>query len=374
MRVDGLTRRLSRLSRVPPLAVDVGLALAYAVVVLIERARHPPTGTATTVAATTLTLVLAATLVGRRRAPLAALLVGIAALALESFLQAATTLSPFPTLVGAYSLGLYASRARARWGPLIIVAGVLGYFASTPGLARADRVELFQTLGTWLAAWALGYSAARRRDEHDRARLAVEQRAVAEERIAISRELHDVVGHTVNLLVVQAGAARLTLDRDPAAAREILSSMEHTGRETLAELDRVVGTLRADASGPSPGLPELPALVDRFADSGVEIELRMDPDLTLPREVELAAYRIVQEGLTNTLKHAAPCSAVVIVRRDGRSIVVEVSDTGPGVRQANRHGRGLVGIAERVSMAGGVLEHGEAEGGGFALRATLPLP
>ena len=146
-------------------------------------------------------------------------MVGTAALTLESFLQATTTLSPLPTLVGAYSLGLYATRARARWGPLLVLAGVLGYFASTPGLARAETVELLQTLGTWLAAWALGYSAARRRDEHERARRAVERQAVAEERIAISRELHDVVGHTVNLLVVQAGAARLTLDRDPAAAR-----------------------------------------------------------------------------------------------------------------------------------------------------------
>ena len=371
---EWLTRSLRRLRRVPPLAFDIGLAIVYAVIVLVERARHPPTGAALTAAATALTLVLAATLVWRRRAPLAALLVGITALAAESFLQVTTTLSPLPTLVGAYSVGLYASRTRARWGPLLVIAGVLGYFVSTPGLASADMGQLLQTLGTWLAAWALGYSAARRRDAHDRARIALERHAVAEERIAISRELHDVVGHTVNLLVVQAGAARLTLDRDPAAARGILVSMEQTGRETLADLDRVLGTLRADSAGPPPGLSELPVLVDRFADSGVEVDLRLDPDLALPRELELAAYRIVQEGLTNSLKHAAPCSATVSVRRDGPSLVVEVTDTGPGVRPENRQGRGLVGIAERVSMAGGVVEHGNATGGGFTLRAALPLP
>ena len=180
---ERLTRRLRRLRRVPPLVFDAALAVVYAAVVLIERAGHTPTGVATTAAATALTLVLAATFLWRRRAPLAALVVGTAALTLESFLQATTTLSPLPTLVGAYSLGLYATRARARWGPLLVLAGVLGYFASTPGLARAEMGELLQTLGTWLAAWALGYSAARRRDEHERARRAVERQAVAEERI-----------------------------------------------------------------------------------------------------------------------------------------------------------------------------------------------
>jgi signal transduction histidine kinase len=197
----------------------------------------------------------------------------------------------------------------------------------------------------------------------------------------MSRELHDLVGHTVNLLVVQAGAARLTLDRDPATTRELLTGMEQTGRETLADLDRVLATLRADSAeaGPanpvngSPGLAHLPELVERFTDSGLDPQLTIDADLRLPRDLDLAAYRIIQEALTNALKHAAPCAATVAVRRDDGSVIIEVCDTGPGRRDNNAKGRGLLGIAERVSLSGGVLEHGNGDRGGFRLRATLPL-
>jgi signal transduction histidine kinase len=189
------------------------------------------------------------------------------------------------------------------------------------------------------------------------------------------------MGHTVNLLVVQAGAARLMLDKDPAMTRELLSGMERTGRETLADLDQVLATLRPDPAEPAEagasshplGVAQLPELVDRFTDAGIDVRLSVEPTLQLPRNVDLSIYRIVQEGLTNTLKHAAPCSATVDVRREGPSVVVEVSDTGPGPREPKRPGRGLLGIAERVSMCGGVLEHGGGEGGGFRLRAALPL-
>jgi signal transduction histidine kinase len=204
---------------------------------------------------------------------------------------------------------------------------------------------------------------------------------VAEERVRISRELHDLMGHTVNLLVVQAGAARLMLAKDPAMTRELLSDMERTGRETLADLDQVLATLRPDPAEPAEagasshplGVAQLPELVDHFAESGIDVKLSVEPTLQLPRNVDLSIYRIVQEGLTNTLKHAAPCSATVDVRREGPSVVVEVSDTGPGPREQKRPGRGLLGVAERVSMCGGVLEHGGGEGGGFRLRAALPL-
>lgn len=204
---------------------------------------------------------------------------------------------------------------------------------------------------------------------------------IAEERVRVSRELHDVVGHTVNLFVVQAGAARLTLDSDPATARALLQGMENTGRATLAELDRVLASLRSDAEGSqddaalsAPGTAQLPELVGRFRGSGVDVRLTLDPTLRLPRDLDLSAYRIVQEALTNTLKHAAPCSATVIVQRRDGSLIVEVSDTGPGARATDRHGRGLVGIAERVSMCGGVLEYGDGQPGGFRLRAALPVP
>jgi signal transduction histidine kinase len=201
----------------------------------------------------------------------------------------------------------------------------------------------------------------------------------------MARELHDVIGHTVNLLVVQAGAARLMLDRDPSMTRDLLTGMEQTGREALADLDQALGTLRAqspipdagpDAAEPlpSPGLAQLPDLVDRLGDSGVDVTLSLDSAIRLPRNLDLSAYRIVQEALTNALKHAAPCSATVDVRRDGRAVVVEVSDDGPGLPESHVPGRGLLGIAERVSLCGGVLEHGAGARGGFTLRAVLPLP
>ena len=382
MGIDRLTRLLGRLRRLPPLVVDAGLGTFFVVAVAAEVVRQPVAGGRTALLAV-LTLVLAVSLALRRRTPLAALAIGIAALVVESFLHIATLFSPLATLVGAYSVGMYATRARARWGLVIIVAGVVGYFVGTPGLRRTDPVQITYILLVWLAGWAIGYATARRREDQDRARRALEQQLIAEERVRMSRELHDVVGHTVNLLVVQAGAARMTLDQDPAQARELLKGMEDTGRETLADLDRVLANLRADSKHaderpdtiiPTPGLGQLPDLVGRFHDSGVDVRLSVDQGLRLPRDLDLAVYRIVQEALTNTLKHAAPCSATVAVERVNGSMSIEVSDTGPGVRQTNPRGRGLVGIAERVSMCGGVLEHGDSDHGGFHLRAILPLP
>jgi signal transduction histidine kinase len=364
------------------MVVDAGLGVIFVVGVAAEVVRQPAPGDSTALLLV-LTLVLAVSLALRRRTPLAALAIGTAALVAESFLHVATVLTPLATLVGAYSVGLYATRTRARWGLFIIVAGVLGYFAGTPGLLRTNPVQLTYVLLVWLAGWAVGYANARRREDQDRARRAVERQVVAEERVRMSRELHDVVGHTVNLLVVQAGAARMTLDRDPDRARELLKGMEDTGRNTLDDLDRVLVALRSDSTQTddrrgtlieAPGLAQLPDLVGRFHDSGVEARLSVDPGLRLPQDLDLSAYRIVQEALTNTLKHAAPCSATVAIERVNGSMIIEVSDTGPGVDQSNHHRRGLVGIAERVSMCGGVLEHGNGEHGGFRVRAVLPLP
>jgi signal transduction histidine kinase len=379
---DGLTRPLGRLRRVPPLVVDAGIAAIFVVMVAAEAVRQPLAGGEAALLAV-LTLVMAVGLVLRRRLPLTGLAIATAALAVESFLHVATVFTPLATLVGAYSVGLYATRTRARWGLLIIVAGVVGYFVGTPGLRRTDPVQLAYVLLVWLGGWAFGYARARRAEDQERVRRALEREVIAEERVRMSRELHDVVGHTVNLLVIQAGAARMTLEQDPAQARELLKSMEDTGRETLADLDRVLATLRGDSKPaderpntvvPAPGLAQLPELVGRFHDSGVDTRLSVDPGLQLPRDLDLSAYRIVQEALTNTLKHAAPCAATVAVERVNGSMIIEVSDTGPGVGQTDPHGRGLIGIAERVSMCGGVLEHGNGEHGGFRLRAVLPLP
>jgi signal transduction histidine kinase len=239
------------------MVVDAGLAVIFVVMVTAEAVRQPVPGGRTALFAL-FTLVLAASLVLRRKWPLAAMAIGTAALVVESFLHIATVFTPLATLVGAYSVGLYATRTRARWGLLIIVAGVVGFFVGTPGLRHTDPVQLAYVLLVWIGGWAFGYARARRGEDQERVRRALEREVIAEERVRMSRELHDVVGHTVNLLVVQAGAARMSLEQDPAQARELLKSMKNTGRETLADLD---GATTA-GSGPL-GVPDRPGGPDQ---------------------------------------------------------------------------------------------------------------
>jgi|SRR5271166_103242 len=201
-------------------------------------------------------------------------------------------------------------------------------------------------------------------------------------------------------MVVQAGAGRLVLDRDPAKTREILASLELTGRQALTELDRVLGVLRRDdpqpgdraeteaAAGPRgpggplgeegltvPGIADLPRLARRMAEAGIRVTVQIDPPSPqVARSVDLSAYRIVQEALTNTMKHGGARSASVTVRFDGRAVDIEVCDDGRGAPAGYLPGRGLLGIAERVSAFGGSLQHGGGERGGFRLRAVLPVP
>jgi signal transduction histidine kinase len=324
------------------------------------------------------TLVLTGSVVLRRRFPLGALVAGAAALTAMSAAHVAGELTPYATLVGGYSLGRYGTRSRAWWGPPVLVAGVVGYYA---GSAADDAIEPVTVLVVWLAAWAVGYTMARRREDDERARRAVREQLVAQERTRIAREMHDVVGHTLNVLVVQAGAARLSLESAPDTSRELLLLMERTGRDALAELDDVLGVLREPAAPGEPdlrpaaaGVAHLPELVSRLADSGLRIALDVDPGLELPRNLDLAAYRIVQEALTNALKHAAPCTARVDVHLAGVALVVEVADDGPGCADPCVPGRGLTGIVERAARCGGAVEHGPGERGGFRVHATLPVP
>jgi signal transduction histidine kinase len=196
--------------------------------------------------------------------------------------------------------------------------------------------------------------------------------------------LHDLIGHTVNVMLVQAGAGRRMLDRDPEQTRELLAGLEQTGRDALTELDRVLGVLRPDVPGTdspgadqpeSAGLANLPELARRMTEAGVRVSVRVEPDLSpLPRSLDLSAYRIVQEALTNALKHGEAGSARVTVRRDGRAVDIEVRDDGRGAPPGYAPGRGLLGIGERVALFGGRVEHGPGDRGGFRLRAVLPLP
>ncbi|WP_051386448.1 sensor histidine kinase [Actinokineospora inagensis] len=307
-----------------------------------------------------LALGVAAGLALRRRAPLVGYVIGSAALVAGGLMSVPDPVAPYANLVGIHAVGAYASPRQALWGPVIVLPGVLGYFAHEPGSSIATAGTTF----IWLLAWAAGYAMARARERHD----LVNRTAVAEERARMARELHDLVGHTVNVMLVQAGATRLVLDSDPEQAKELLSAVEHTGREALDELDRVLGGLRPE--GPT---PDLGRLVQRMGDAGMTVDLRGDAS-GLPLVVEQAVYRIVQEALTNALTHGKARSATVSVDRDQESAVVEVHDHGRGPRAGYRAGRGLTGITERVDVLGGSVVHGGGDGGGFRLRVVLPLP
>jgi signal transduction histidine kinase len=220
-----------------------------------------------------------------------------------------------------------------------------------------------------------------RADDFEREREEESRRAVAEERARIARELHDIIAHSVSVMVVQAAAGRRVLDSQPETARASLEAIETTGRQALAEIRRLLGVLRRDdgpdeALVPQPGLAHVEALVDEMRRAGLPVELRVEGEPgPLPPGVDVSAYRVVQEALTNTLRHAGPARVSVIVRYGPDDVEVEVSDDGHGssAHPAPAGGQGLVGMRERVALFQGDFEAGPRAGGGFAVRARLPI-
>jgi signal transduction histidine kinase len=201
------------------------------------------------------------------------------------------------------------------------------------------------------------------------------ERAVADERARLARELHDVVSHNLSVVVVQAAGARAQGSSDSAT----LEKIERSGRESLVEMRRLLDVLRADASdagvAPQPRIVELEALVAQVRSAGVAVELAIDGDCrSVPAAIDLSVYRIVQESLTNVLKHAGPARAVVTVRRTSNAISVDIVDDGRGASsQPADGGHGLLGMRERVALFGGQLQAGARSDGGFQVSAILPL-
>jgi signal transduction histidine kinase len=365
---------VSRVNGLPTWAVDAAFAgLAVAMLVTERLTTTPPLG-ARLPAALALAVVIGGSLAFRRRAPVIAYATGSAALAVEALWLTPGGLSSLANLIGLYSVGRYATRRRALWGPVIMLPGIAAYFGGQETAVPA-AVPASVVFG-WLVGWAVGYADARRRERQEDGRRLMRRQAVVDERIRIARELHDLVGHTMSVMLVQTGAARMVLDGDPDKARDILAGVERTGREALDELDRVLGLLRReDGAELQPGLAELPRLVERTAEAGMDVTVRVDPPQPqLPGSVDLSAYRIVQESLTNAFRHGRAASATVAVRCDGQRVEVEVRDDGRGPQPGYQPGRGLLGIAERVAVFGGTVEHGGGDEGGFRVRAVLPLP
>jgi signal transduction histidine kinase len=202
------------------------------------------------------------------------------------------------------------------------------------------------------------------------------RRAAAEEQARIGRELHDVIAHNVSVMVVQAAAAGDVFDLQPDKAREALASIEHTGREALTELRRLLGAVRTQDGTrvPQPGLGRLPALIDQVRAAGLRVELTTEGnERQLPVGIDLSAYRIVQEALTNTLKHAHASQAQVVLRYAEHEFAIAVTDDGRGPTSNGDQGQGLIGMRERVSLYDGDLSTGPRPEGGFAVAARFPL-
>ena len=290
-------------------------------------------------------------------------------------------------LVVAYSAGAYTERRDHRVAVAVALVGAATWVVWSYAAGAGDENTLPSVLLA-AVAWA-GGRAMRRREQlvdalGDRAQRLEREREervralVADERARIARELHDVVAHSVSVMVVQAQAGP-RLVADPERSTAAFESIEASGREALVELRRLLGILRTDdqqlAIGPQPGLGSLEGLVQQFQDAGLPVELRIDGGpAALPPGVDLSAYRIVQEALTNTLKHAGPTRAEVIVRYDAAAVELEICDDGKGTPASlNGSGHGLIGMRERTSLYGGHLEAGPRPAGGFAVRARLPL-
>jgi signal transduction histidine kinase len=319
-----------------------------------------------------------------RRAPGVAVLVPMGAAALEAFLaqQATDSIVLLPAVVLAFWIaGTIEDEARSIVvGLAAFVCGVV-IVAKDPGAFDAGDAVFIAVASA--APYAVGV-AWRTRDRRERALAAgaaTEARAaVAEERTRIARELHDVVGHAVTVMTVQAGAARMLVDSDPVGARERILAVEESGREALAEMRRLLEVLRDDdgpgSLGPQPGVADLDGLVAEARAAGLDVELAVEGEpVALPAGEALAAYRIVQEALTNARKHAAESHVEVRVRYSPGAVELAVengaADVVPG--RAGDGGHGLIGMRERVGLYGGELDVGPRPEGGFAVRARLPI-
>jgi signal transduction histidine kinase len=328
-------------------------------------------------------------LFARRRFPFGAPVASGMVYAVGSFVDERLiphNLIPFLTAIALLALfGLIRDRNQAIGG-LGLGIGVAAIVSHNDPTGKAGGFALVSLVFT--VAWGIGFALGRKFEEADEAkeRLARAEReraeqarfAVAEERTRIARELHDVVGHSVSVMTVQASAARRLLRPHQAKEREALLVVEQTGREALAEMRRMVGVLRrpeeAPALAPQPSLESLEQLVAHMREAGLAVDLRAEGEpVPITASIDTSAYRLIQEGLTNVVKHARASRAEVVVRYGDGELELTVSDDGVGLGNGEVKGYGLVGMRERISLYGGELEAGPQPGGGYRLRARLPL-
>jgi signal transduction histidine kinase len=323
----------------------------------------------------------------RRRFPLVVLLIVLTGSGAQ-YVYGGDAFQPwFAFILAFYAAAAYNERRRAVIGGIIGAVPVVA--VSVAKLLGGDAFgevvpPWFFVTGVWaFGRWMRSRGLQTRELEDRAARLEVEREeraraAVAAERARIARELHDVVAHSVSVMVVQAQAAqRLTGAEQTHLRQQTLSAIETTGRQALVEMRRLLGVLRRTEAhlwlAPQPGLDDIDDLVSQMREADLPVELRIEGEAEpLPPGVDLSAYRIVQEALTNTLKHAGPARARVTIRYGNDDVELEIADDGPGTGRGGGSGQGLIGMRERVAVYGGLFENGR-HNGGYRVRARLPL-
>ncbi|MEU8120773.1 sensor histidine kinase [Spirillospora sp. NPDC049024] len=299
-------------------------------------------------------------------------------------------------LMAVYNVAAHRGLAQSALGGVTAFVYFLTYLLVLPVSAAPEVVitDCALVIGVWVLGRNLRLRRAYFAELEDRAARLERARgtdaraARVEERSRIARELHDVVAHHVSVMTVQAGAARRIIDRDPGSAREAMSTIEEVGRTALSEMRRIVGVLRTDRDterpgrelAPQPGLGDLGELLEHVRETGLSVQLWMEGEARPPSPgVDVAAFRLIQEALTNTLKHAGPqARAWVRLYYGDRDLTVEIEDDGRGTAtfmagNGDNPGHGLVGMYERVALYGGELKIGPRVGGGFGVRARFPL-
>jgi signal transduction histidine kinase len=357
-------RRRRILGRVGDVLIPWGVGVFLALVALDEGHDDP---SAITLAALALVVVQAVALRWRRRSPERATAVILGG-ALGFHLLVPEVVVPFGALFAVGSLA-------ATRPPRVSLIGLAGLQAVACLNFFTTTVEdTTFTMAVGIGAWALGEAARNRR-------VAIEeeaQRAQGEEQARIARELHDVIAHSVSMIVVQAAAADDVFDERPDQAREALRSIERAGRDAMRELRHLLSAVRpgieTDSTEPQPGLGRVDELADSLRAGGLDVAVSREGEpLPLPAGVDLSAYRIVQEALTNTLRHADATRADVTLRYARDAIEVDVTDDGRAAPANGSGGHGLVGMRERAALLGGTLDAGPRPEGGYRVRARLPL-
>jgi signal transduction histidine kinase len=324
-------------------------------------------------------------LVGRRLYPLEVFagMVGVYAVEFAVFGSPEGFGVAVPPMVAAYSVARWERRRPTWWGLLLIVVlGVVWIMFDPESTTTTSRAQQLVWWSPWVIAWLLGALLRGRAQNAEQRRLRREERAiraVTEERNRIARELHDVIGHSVSIMTVQTSAVRRRLTEDQVVEREALETVESTGRQALAEMRRMVGVLREEGAvegrEPAPGLTQLSGLVDQFRSAGLPVDVSVTgPAQPLAPGLDLTAYRLVQEGLTNSLRHAvSPSRAEVRIGYTAETLELAILDDGSHLAAPAEAGHGLLGLKERVSVYGGDLVARPRPEGGFELLATLPL-